>query len=119
MLMLSPDERGNETTLKQALAVFVSGNSWLMEQLRESKTCTCGHCYLCAYRFFEGQAEALRKANEALAEAHELTINLCQIVNKRHQRDWRDWPEWDEIVERVKRFFQSLAPTADLGKANE
>jgi hypothetical protein len=38
---------------KEALAVMAGANDWLRKKLNKGANCSCGACYLCAYRFIE------------------------------------------------------------------
>jgi hypothetical protein len=40
-------------TAKRALALFQNTSGWLLAAVEQGRTCNCGACFLCAYRFFE------------------------------------------------------------------
>jgi hypothetical protein len=49
-------EQGRAMTTTQALALFAQGIDWLRSRVRTSESCSCGACYLCAYRTLEAAA---------------------------------------------------------------
>ena len=52
----SKTETGAPMNKERALNMFRTANQWLYDKLTEGATCSCGNCYLCAYRFLEKPA---------------------------------------------------------------
>lgn len=54
-IIQSQKEAATLMTKESALNLFARSNDWLRERLQENATCSCGACYLCAYRYFESR----------------------------------------------------------------
>lgn len=44
-------EAGSAMNRERALGMFRTANQWLYDRLAEGAKCSCGNCYLCAYKF--------------------------------------------------------------------
>lgn len=62
-------EVGRKMEPADALRMLARANDWLQNQLRQSRNCQCGACYLCAFYTIEQVILDRRGLTAAIAES--------------------------------------------------
>lgn len=83
-------------TATRALALFGQSNLWLREILRnQDAKCSCGHCFLCAYRFFESEYATAKE------------IEMCTHKDEAKAK-------MDRLIETMERLIEALDSTRSV-----
>ena len=94
-------------TVAKALAVLVTGNTWIVERLAKDATCTCNGCYLCAYRCIERAEAEVERLSKRIDRRF-----LAQAVQEKLRRA-------DRAEAENRRLLALIAPPDNVGKASE